>query len=249
MYLRSSSGSFSSSSSPDSLSVANAVSSGMPSDMAAAGNASPRSSYLSKRLLDIVVSGLMLLVFTPHLLFIALVIRLRTGGPSIYAHRRIGLDGQVFPCLKFRTMVPNADGALAALLKQSEDARMQWATHRKLDNDPRIIPGIGQILRRTSLDELPQLLNVLRGEMSLVGPRPVTQEELLAHYQHHRTVYQSVRPGLTGLWQISGRSNTSYRARVDMDCWYACNASLSLDLYILWRTTTYFLSGRLDGAQ
>ncbi|WP_259945722.1 sugar transferase [Jannaschia sp. W003] len=191
----------------------------------------------------------MLLLFLPHLLAIAAAILVKSGRPVVYMHWRVGRSGRRFPCLKFRTMVRDADHALDTLLKSDPEARRQWYACRKLDQDPRIIAGVGNFLRRTSLDELPQILNVLRGDMSLVGPRPVTVEELTDHYGQRRIAYQSVRPGLTGIWQISGRSDTCYVQRVRMDTWYASNASLRVDLWVLWRTMTDFLSGRLSGAR
>ena len=211
-----------------------------------------KDGYLAfKRLLDVVLAGAMLVLFLPLMALIAGWIWLRGGVPVLYAHARVGKGGRVFPCLKFRTMVEDADAVLAALLARDPLARRQWELHRKLDADPRIIPEIGPLLRKTSLDELPQLWNVLRGDMSLVGPRPVPRDELDAHYDEGeaRTAYLKVKPGLTGLWQVSGRSDTTYRQRVEMDTDYVRRASIALDLQLLLQTANGFVSGRLAGGR
>ena len=150
------------------------------------------------------------------LILVALTIWVADGRPVIYRHRRIGRDGAAFDCLKFRTMARDADRALAAHLARSPAARAEWEATRKLRDDPRILGGLGRFLRRTSLDELPQILNVLRGEMSLVGPRPIVREELV-HYGGQSRWYLAVRPGVTGPWQVGGRSDTSYATRVRLD--------------------------------
>ncbi|HET9068496.1 MAG TPA: sugar transferase [Amaricoccus sp.] len=196
-----------------------------------------------KRGLDLTLATLGLPVATPLMLLIALAIRLAHGGPAIYRHRRVGRGGVAFDCLKFRTMGRDADRALALLLACSPAARAEWEATRKLRNDPRVLGRLGRFLRRTSLDELPQLWNVLRGEMSLVGPRPVVDEEL-AHYAGQRRWYLAVRPGLTGPWQVGGRSDTSYAARVRLDVDYARNPSLRRDLRILLATLRVFATGR-----
>ncbi|WP_431269938.1 sugar transferase [Dankookia sp. P2] len=174
----------------------------------------------------------LLLLTLPVMLVVAFVIR-RDGGPAVFRHTRIGLGGRPFPCLKFRSMVMDADQRLAALLAADPAAAEEWATRRKLPRDPRIT-RIGAFLRRTSLDELPQLFNVLRGEMSLVGPRPVVQEELDLHYSPAAAAaYCEMRPGVTGLWQISGRSDTTYVERVTLDTRYVRGWSLLFDIKIL----------------
>jgi lipopolysaccharide/colanic/teichoic acid biosynthesis glycosyltransferase len=190
--------------------------------------------HVSKRSLDIVLSAVMLLILLPLLVVIALVVW-SDGKSPIFGHARVGRHGKPFRCLKFRSMVPNAEQALAKLLAQDPAAAELWRTTRKLQRDPRITP-IGKILRSTSLDELPQLFNVLRGEMSLVGPRPVVQAELVEHYGAAAFAYLSVRPGITGLWQVSGRSNTSYTERVAFDVQYVQTFSLWEDLKILTKT-------------
>lgn len=191
-----------------------------------------------KRGFDVVVSVLLLLFLSP--LFIYLVMKIRqTDGPAFFGHRRIGRDGRAFPCYKFRTMVPDAQAVLDKLLREDEAARREWENEFKLRNDPRITP-IGDFLRRTSLDELPQLWNVLRGEMSLVGPRPVVQDEL-ERYAEDVSYYLQVRPGMTGLWQVSGRNDVGYETRVALDAWYVRNWSLWNDIVILIKTVRVVL--------
>jgi Undecaprenyl-phosphate galactose phosphotransferase WbaP len=194
-----------------------------------------------KRTLD--VSGALCIgvVLSPFLLIIVAVMWCE-GGPIIYRHRRIGRKGRAFECLKFRTMVPNADQVLRKVLARDAKLRAEWRRDRKLRHDPRIT-AVGRFLRRTSLDELPQLWNVLRGEMSLVGPRPVVSDELL-RYGRKRGDYLSVLPGLTGLWQVTGRNDTNYRRRVALDAYYVRNRCLSLDVYILLKTTLVVIGGR-----
>ncbi len=200
-------------------------------------------SLALKRGLDIVGALILLLVLAPILPILALALWL-DDGPVLYGHSRIGANNRPFKCLKFRTMVVNADQTLAQYLATNPGAAEEWARQRKLARDPRVT-RIGAILRKTSLDELPQLINVLRGEMSLVGPRPVVREELEQHYGPvGRTVYSAMRPGITGLWQISGRSDTTYRERVTLDIAYAHGWSLYLDLKILLRTVPAVLARR-----
>lgn len=156
------------------------------------------------------------------------------GGPGLFAHGRVGQDGKEFRCWKIRTMVPDARTRLRAHLATDPDAMREWQQNFKLSNDPRVT-RLGRFLRATSLDELPQLWNVWRGEMSLVGPRPVPRDELLAYAGFERAYYL-LRPGITGLWQVSGRNATTYEDRVRLDADYARRASILLDLGILWRT-------------
>lgn len=197
--------------------------------------------FAAKRALDIAGTLVLAAVFAPLMLVIALLLR-KEGGPVIYRHRRIGRAGRPFQCLKFRTMVPDADRVLRDLLAQDSKLQGEWLRNHKLRCDPRVT-ALGRFLRRTSLDELPQLWNVLRGEMSLVGPRPVVQQELL-RYGRSIQVYLSSRPGITGLWQVQGRNDTHYRRRVAMDTYYVKRQSLLLDLYILVRTMRVVLGGR-----
>ena len=196
-----------------------------------------------KRCIDILGAGALLLLILPIMLLIVWIVR-RDGGPILFRHTRVGLGGRTFPCLKFRSMVMDADKRLAELLAADPAAAEEWATRRKLARDPRIT-RIGALLRRTSLDELPQLLNVLRGEMSLVGPRPVVREELDLHYSPSAAdAYCGMRPGITGLWQISGRSDTTYAERVALDTRYARGWSLRFDIQILLRTIPAVLKRR-----
>lgn len=191
-----------------------------------------------KRGLDIAGALVLLLVFAPLILVIMLLQIDRSGG-VFFSHRRIGRYGAQFGCLKFRTMVPDADTRLAEILAADPAARREWAESRKLTHDPRIT-RMGNFLRRSSLDELPQLLNVLRGEMSLVGPRPVTEPEL-AMYGEAGGSYLSLRPGLTGKWQVSGRNDISYDARIHLDDDYAHGYNLRGDMVILMQTVLVVL--------
>jgi lipopolysaccharide/colanic/teichoic acid biosynthesis glycosyltransferase len=170
-------------------------------------------------------------------LFVAILvaIRLQDGGPALFKQTRIGRGGRRFTCLKFRSMAFDADARLAALLARDPAAAAEWRLNRKLRDDPRTLGRIGRILRASSLDELPQLLNVVRGEMSMVGPRPIVEEEI-PRYDTMFRYYAAVRPGLTGLWQVLGRNNISYARRVRLDAAYVRKRALTLDLWILWRT-------------
>jgi len=182
---------------------------------------------------DFTISGLLLLAALPVFALLFLCVRM-DGGPATYGHERLGLHGRKFRCLKFRSMVMNSDAVLAELLANDATARAEWESTRKLTNDPRITK-IGHFLRKTSLDELPQLLNVLRLDMSLVGPRPIVSAEE-KFYGADISYYRAIRPGVTGLWQVSGRSNTSYERRVQLDSWYVRNWTLWHDVAILLKT-------------
>ncbi len=188
---------------------------------------------LAKIVMDYVIAGVLCALLLPLFLVITILVR-ADGGPTLFRHRRIGVGGKCFMCLKFRSMKVNADEILTALLESDPAAAREWALNRKLTNDPRITP-IGRFLRLTSLDELPQLWNVLRGEMSLVGPRPIVQSEA-EFYGRWIGYYTHMKPGVTGLWQASGRSKTSYDQRVQLDVWYARNWSLWQDIAILLMT-------------
>jgi exopolysaccharide production protein ExoY len=193
-----------------------------------------------QRVLDIVGATLLGIVFLPLILAVAVLLR-REGGHTIFRHRRVGRNGEAFDCLKFRSMVPDADRVLRELLERHPELKAEWLRDHKLRDDPRIT-AVGRFLRRTSLDELPQLWNVIRGEMSLVGPRPVVREELLRYGRHlHR--YLAAKPGITGLWQVTGRNDTDYRRRVVLDVYYVRRQSVLLDLYILLKTTHVVLGG------
>jgi lipopolysaccharide/colanic/teichoic acid biosynthesis glycosyltransferase len=186
-----------------------------------------------KRMLDVIGSVLLLLILLPVFAVICLLVR-RDGGPLIFSHERIGRGGKKFRCMKFRTMVPNADVVLEKLLATDAAAREMWEREFKLKDDVRVT-SVGRVLRATSLDELPQLWNVLRGDMSLVGPRPIVELEL-QKYGVAAPVYLSATPGMTGLWQISGRNDVDYETRVNLDTSYVTNWSLLEDLRILLRT-------------
>lgn len=168
-----------------------------------------------KRAFDVVLSSLLLLFLAPALLTIAIAVKVSDPGPVFYRHRRLGRKGKRFGCLKFRTMAADAEARLARLLETNPHAATEWLETQKLRTDPRVT-RIGAFLRKTSLDELPQLWNVLKGEMSMIGPRPITREEI-ARYGRDRKYYLLVRPGISGLWQVSGRSSVSYDRRVQFD--------------------------------
>jgi undecaprenyl-phosphate galactose phosphotransferase len=198
---------------------------------------------LLKRVFDLTVALVLLVLGALPFVYIAWRIR-RDGGPAIFAHQRVGQSGKPFPCFKFRTMRVDAEQQLRELLATDPAAREEWEREFKLRNDPRITP-IGHFLRRTSLDELPQLFNVIRGEMSLVGPRPIIEAEL-ARYGDDVDYFLMVRPGMSGLWQVSGRNDIDYDTRVYLDTWYVKNWSLWYDIAILCKTARVVL--RRDGA-
>ncbi len=183
------------------------------------------------RILDVVLASLMLIFLAPLMLLIAVLIWREDGAWPLFGHRRIGRGGKPFDCLKFRSMVPDAEARLERLLATNTAALHEWQTDHKLKSDPRIT-RLGGFLRRSSLDELPQFINVLRGEMSIVGPRPIVQGEV-SRYGHGFRHYCAVRPGITGLWQVSGRNNLSYRRRVALDRLYVRSRSFNRDVAIL----------------
>ena len=185
----------------------------------------------------------LILLASPLLAVLAWLVWRCDGGPVIYAHYRIGAGGRIFPCYKFRSMAVESERLLQELLRSDESARIQWERDRKLADDPRVTP-IGRLLRKYSLDELPQLLNVLRGEMYLVGPRPIVLEEL-GRYGQVRWHYLSVKPGMTGLWQVSGRNSTTYDTRVELDRHYVEQRSARLDLSILLKTARVVVTGHV----
>lgn len=201
------------------------------------------SSRIIKRIFDIVGSLCIIIILSPALIYISRKVKV-DGGPAIYGHERIGKDGRPFKCLKFRSMVVNSKDVLEQLLATDVNARKEWDATFKLKNDPRITK-IGGFLRRTSLDELPQLFNVLKGEMSLVGPRPIITAEL-ERYNEEVDYYLSSKPGMTGLWQVSGRSDVDYETRVYLDAWYVKNWSMWNDIAILFKTIAVVL--KKDGA-
>lgn len=188
----------------------------------------------TKRLFDVGLASLLLLLTFPLFIIVAVALKVLDPGPVIHKHVRIGLWGCKFTCFKFRTMVADAENVLAALLDSDPGARAEWEHRQKLMNDPRITP-FGRLLRESSLDELPQLINVLRGDMSLIGPRPIVAPEM-SRYGDRLSLYVSARPGLTGAWQIGGRSDCGYDKRVELDANYVSNWRFSTDLSILMRT-------------
>ena len=198
-----------------------------------------RFSLHLKRALDIVLATTLLLLLMPLMAAISAAVAM-DGGPIIHGHRRVGRNGKEFSCLKFRTMIMDAENCLSEYLGHHPNEREEWERERKLAKDPRIT-SIGRMLRRSSLDELPQLWNVIEGNMSLVGPRPVTQSEL-GFYGESVNLYKSVQPGITGLWQISGRNNVAYNKRVMLDAQYVLDWTLKNDLNILLRTPRVVLS-------
>jgi Undecaprenyl-phosphate galactose phosphotransferase WbaP len=203
---------------------------------------SHRVPLFTKRCFDVFLAALSLTA-APLLLLLYIAVRLSSPGPALYGQRRIGQHDRSFTAWKFRTMVINADQVLQAHLKADPALREEWLRDYKLKKDPRVTP-LGRLLRKTSLDELPQIWNVLRGEMSVVGPRPIVAAEV-PKYGKRFELYRKVTPGITGLWQISGRNNTSYDARTEFDEYYVRNWSVCLDLYILFRTvkTVLFTEG------
>lgn len=187
-----------------------------------------------KFVFDIVLTAVGTILISPLFLALCICVAIDNKGRVIFAHQRVGKNGKLFSCYKFQTMIPNAQKALEDYLDNNPKARIEWETNFKLSNDPRVTK-LGAILRKTSLDELPQIFNVLKGDMSLVGPRPVVKAEL-AKYGDNKQEYLMVRPGITGMWQASGRSDTTYDERVAMDTWYVRNWSLWIDLEYLYRT-------------
>jgi exopolysaccharide production protein ExoY len=193
-----------------------------------------------KRIIDIILALVGIIVLSPVFLICFVLTKVSSPGPAVFRHRRVGFNGSHFDCLKFRTMVTDAPERLHKLLESDPVAAAEWAACRKLRRDPRVT-AFGSIFRKLSLDELPQLFNVLSGDMSIVGPRPVTDEEL-ERYSSSVSAYLACRPGITGLWQVSGRSTTTYEERVAHDAFYARNWSMALDAKILVLTVPALLS-------
>ncbi|MEB3348522.1 MAG: sugar transferase [Cyanobacteriota bacterium] len=206
---------------------------------------SPHARLL-KRSGDIFFSLAVLSLGSPLFVLLAVLVKLTSRGPVFYVQQRVGRGYRSFGCIKFRTMRPNADRDLARLLATSPDLESEFLSDFKLRHDPRIT-RLGKLLRRSSLDELPQFINVLRGEMSVVGPRPIVRKEI-SRYGAHMDEVLAVRPGLTGLWQVSGRNNLSYAKRVQLDCLYARHRNLWMDMRILIHTIGVVLDPRDRGA-
>ncbi len=200
------------------------------------------SYSIIKYAIDVLLAGLGLLILGPLILIVVVLLMVVQGRPVFITQPRVGKNGVMFPCMKFRTMVPNADQVLDRHLAVNPDMHVEWRNLHKLRNDPRITP-MGAVLRRSSVDEIPQLVNVIRGEMSLVGPRPIVSSEIEL-YGIHFADYLKVRPGMTGLWQISGRSDTSYSERIQLDVRYVREQSILGDISIMIRTIPAVLCSR-----
>lgn len=196
-----------------------------------------------KRIFDVLFSIFALLFFLPLFMILWVAIRLSSEGNALYSQERIGRGGKIFRCYKFRTMYSDADHRLQELLSQNPQWRDEWQNTRKLKSDPRITP-IGKVLRKTSLDELPQFWNVLKGDLSIVGPRPVVYEEVIRHLGAKASKILSIRPGITGIWQVSGRSDLSYETRIRLDEEYVDKRTLLLDMKLILKTIPRMISSR-----
>jgi lipopolysaccharide/colanic/teichoic acid biosynthesis glycosyltransferase len=205
-----------------------------------------KSSDITKRLFDIIFSLSVLLLCAPVYLAIGIVIACTSSGAIFYIQERVGKNHQHFGCIKFRTMIPNADRLLTEMMAQSEDIRQEFSESFKIKNDPRITT-IGKLLRITNLDEFPQFINVLKGEMSVVGPRPLVPEEL-ERYGRHIDRVLTIRPGITGLWQVSGRNDLPYAQRIKIDVSYVKNRNFWLDLQIIFKTILLTVMTKNNGA-
>ena len=201
-----------------------------------------KNMLITKRIFDIVFSIFLIFLFSPIIVITAILIKLTSKGPIFYVQERPGRFGRMIKIYKFRTMYLDADKKLEEILKNNEELREEFMKYRKLKNDPRITP-LGRFLRRFSIDEIPQLFNVLKGDMSIVGPRPYQIDEI-EHMGEYKDIVLSVRPGLTGLWQISGRSDLSFQAKLKIETWYVLNWNLWLDLFIIIRTIPAVISGK-----
>lgn len=197
---------------------------------------------VGKRTMDMAIAAVAMLVLLPLILGVAVLVKLTSPGPVFFGHDRVGFAGRRFRCWKFRTMVVDGDRVLAEHFRKFPEERSIWLAERKLRDDPRVTP-LGAVLRKLSVDELPQLYNILLGQMSIVGPRPVVADELL-NYQKSAGHYLRTRPGLTGLWQVSGRNDTSYHERVRLDRLYVRRWSMLLDMWIMLRTVPAVLTSR-----
>ena len=202
----------------------------------------PALQRLGKRTFDLLAAFGSLIFLCPVMFILAVLIRMQDGGPAIFAHTRIGKNGRPFKCYKFRSMVLDAQERLEILLASDPDARAEWARDQKLRNDPRVT-ALGRFIRKSSLDELPQLFNILKGDMSVVGPRPIIADEMV-RYAGHVEDYLSVTPGVTGLWQVSGRNDVSYDERVQMDARYARTWTVAGDIWITLKTVPAVLASR-----
>ena len=205
-------------------------------------NLASRRNRFIKRTFDLVCTICGSILISPILVGLVLLVAINNKGHVIFAHQRVGRHGKLFPCYKFQTMIPNAQEALTKYLAENPEARKEWEANFKLEHDPRVTK-FGAFLRKTSLDELPQLWNVIRGDMSLVGPRPIVTKEIERYGEYFRE-YSMVLPGITGMWQASGRSDTTYEERVAMDTWYVRNWSVWIDLMYLVKTFKAVIFGK-----
>tara|TARA_B100000212_G_C27382863_1_gene537899 strand:- start:2467 stop:3120 length:654 start_codon:yes stop_codon:yes gene_type:complete len=199
-----------------------------------------------KSFLDIFFALLILLIGSPFLIVISLLIKLSSRGPIFFSQERIGKNNKTFKCIKFRTMHPEAEDMLENLINNNKSIRKEFNETHKIKNDPRIT-NIGKFLRKTSLDEIPQFLNVIKMEMSVIGPRPIVKEEI-EKYGNSISKVLTVKPGITGLWQVSGRNNLSYKRRVSLDCIYVNNVNFIMDIRIIIRTLGVILFPNDRGA-
>ena len=205
-------------------------------------NLARRRNRIVKRVFDLVCTTIGSILISPILIVLTIMVAISNKGHVIFAHQRVGKHGVLFPCYKLQTMIPNAQEALEKYLKENPEARKEWEENFKLEHDPRVTK-LGAFLRKTSLDELPQLWNVIRGDMSLVGPRPIVTKEIERYGDYFRE-YSMVLPGITGMWQASGRSDTTYEERVAMDTWYVRNWSVWIDLMYLFKTVKAVAFGK-----
>ena len=207
---------------------------------------SNKNYILIKSFLDIIVSLMIIIIFSPIFIFIAILVKLSSRGPIFYLQRRVGKNNTYFNCIKFRTMYPESSDLLENLLENNYKIKKEFEKNHKIKNDPRITP-IGKFLRKTSLDELPQFINVIKSEMSIVGPRPIVKEEKIKYGKAFKKV-SSIKPGITGLWQVSGRNNLTYRKRIFLDLIYVENYNLLMDIRIITRTIGVILFPHDRGA-
>jgi len=199
-------------------------------------------NLMCRRFFDILFSIIVLILMFPLMLLIGLAIKLTDGGPVFFTQERVGYKGKKFKIFKFRTMYPDAEKRLKDILEKNPKAHEEWNRYRKLRNDPRIT-NVGKFLRKYSLDELPQFFNVLKGDMSVVGPRPYLPEEIPLMGESKEIIFQ-VKPGITGIWQVEGRSEIDFKKRLEMDEWYVKNRSFWLDLKIILKTVKVMLTGK-----
>ena len=195
----------------------------------------------TKRIFDFLLALSAIVILSPLLVCVAIAVRLSDGGPAFFGHTRIGFSGKTFKCWKFRSMIPNSDAVFKEYLVQNPDAAEEWRKNQKIQNDPRIT-RLGYFLRKYSIDELPQLFNILVGDMSFVGPRPIQRSEY-EKYGFSLRHYLSTRPGLTGLWQISGRSNSTYQKRVVFDRYYVTHWRMLTDIALIIKTVPVAVTG------